>query len=157
MFPVVLQEWLESERGWGKRPDGYSVHLSMEDCKAYIKEDSTEERKRNPSGDVPNCYSRSCGNPTVRDVEKHVIDKLLELKAKKQPGFRIWSITEIETKSEKKLRDKVAQERLDAIETRREEREKLKAQALSKLTDEDKDVLGLNKLKPSTNDGWRTF
>jgi hypothetical protein len=33
---VVYQSWLESERGWGVRPDGYSLHLSLGDRKRFI-------------------------------------------------------------------------------------------------------------------------
>jgi hypothetical protein len=36
-FLVIRQEWEESERGWGCRPDGYSLHLDKEDRNTYIK------------------------------------------------------------------------------------------------------------------------
>lgn len=26
MPQVIVQKWEESERGWGTRPDGYSIH-----------------------------------------------------------------------------------------------------------------------------------
>ena len=38
MKPVIKQLWEESERGWGIRPDGYSLHLNNEDRKQFIKE-----------------------------------------------------------------------------------------------------------------------
>ena len=34
---VIVQKWEESEAGWGTRPDGFSMHLTDEDRKAYIK------------------------------------------------------------------------------------------------------------------------
>ena len=34
---VLCQTWSESERGWGMRPDGYSLHLSQKDLDAYVK------------------------------------------------------------------------------------------------------------------------
>jgi hypothetical protein len=35
---VVCQRWLERERGWGTRPDGYSLHIGKLECQRYIKE-----------------------------------------------------------------------------------------------------------------------
>jgi hypothetical protein len=34
---VLRQDWEESERGWGTRPDGYSLHLHEDDREAFIK------------------------------------------------------------------------------------------------------------------------
>lgn len=34
---VICQKWEESERGWGTRPDGFSLHLTETDRQAYIK------------------------------------------------------------------------------------------------------------------------
>jgi len=55
---VICQKWEESERGWGTRPDGYSLHLTDEDRQAYIKgywAGMPEE--------VPDEYSRPDGTP----------------------------------------------------------------------------------------------
>ena len=38
MKTVWCQLWEESEKGWGVRPDGYSLHSNQEDVKKYIKE-----------------------------------------------------------------------------------------------------------------------
>ena len=35
---LVCLEWEESERGWGTRPDGFSLHKSKADCKDYVAE-----------------------------------------------------------------------------------------------------------------------
>lgn len=37
MKSVIFQNWVERERGWGIRPDGFTVHRSHEDLQAYIK------------------------------------------------------------------------------------------------------------------------
>ena len=37
-YIVVRREWMESERGWGQSPYGYSLHLNEEDLKAFIEE-----------------------------------------------------------------------------------------------------------------------
>jgi len=55
---VIRQDWLESERGWGFRPDGYSLHLTEEDRKSYIK----AYWDRMPD-QVPDEYSRPSGDP----------------------------------------------------------------------------------------------
>lgn len=36
--------WTESEQGWGQRPDGYSLHLSLDSVKK-MRADLTESRK----------------------------------------------------------------------------------------------------------------
>jgi hypothetical protein len=33
---VVCQDWLEHERGWGSRPDGYTLHLTLADRDVYV-------------------------------------------------------------------------------------------------------------------------
>ena len=37
MQKAIIQYWEESEEGWGMRPDGATLHKSLEDCQAYIK------------------------------------------------------------------------------------------------------------------------
>lgn len=37
-YPITVQKWKEKERGWGERPDGYSLHLNDADRLAYIAE-----------------------------------------------------------------------------------------------------------------------
>ncbi len=76
---VIKQEWLESERGWGARPDGYSLHLTMEDRKQFVK----DYWARMPDT-VPDEYSRPCGNPQHIDVDKKTYR---EIKASKN-GIR---------------------------------------------------------------------
>lgn len=38
MSHAYLLSWTEHERGWGQRPDGYSLHESPEECQRYLKE-----------------------------------------------------------------------------------------------------------------------
>lgn len=35
--PAICQKWEETERGWGERPDGFSLHLSIEGLTSYVK------------------------------------------------------------------------------------------------------------------------
>lgn len=55
---VVVQEWEESELDWGRRPDGYSFHLTEKDRQHYIREYWDEMPES-----VPDIYSRPCGKP----------------------------------------------------------------------------------------------
>lgn len=54
---VLVQQWEESEAGWGTRPDGYSIHETGPDREDYISEywDSMPDY-------VPSEYSRPYGN-----------------------------------------------------------------------------------------------
>lgn len=79
---VVRQDWLESERGWGQRDDGYSLHKSKADRDAYV----AEYWKRMPD-EVPDEYSRPCGEPYLVDVAIEVYEKI----EKSKNGIRSYS------------------------------------------------------------------
>ena len=55
-YMLVCQKWEESEAGWGTRPDGYSLHLSDEDRRAFIQAywdrmpDTVQEEYSRPDG-----------------------------------------------------------------------------------------------------------
>lgn len=68
MMTVVKQDWEESELGWGIRPDGYSLHLTEEDRKQYIKDYWADQ----PEGRVPDEYSRPSGSAYLVDVQEHI-------------------------------------------------------------------------------------
>lgn len=69
---VVCQEWEESERGWGCRPDGYTLHLTEQDRAAYVQAhwDSL------PDGRAPSVYSRPRGTPYEIDVDDETLAKV---------------------------------------------------------------------------------
>jgi hypothetical protein len=87
------QEWEESERGWGVRPDGCSLHLTEEDAKAYVKGFRARERERNPSGEVPDEYERTSGHPHKVLVPPALHKKIQDesKKADTRKGLRFWS------------------------------------------------------------------
>ena len=87
---VVRQDWEESEAGWGCRPDGYSLHLTMEDRDAYVTKFCNDERRRNPSGKVPHEYTRTCGNPHPVTVGAEKFTELNTPEAKKHHGVKFW-------------------------------------------------------------------
>lgn len=61
---VIVQRWEESERGWGVRPDGYSLHPSEEARAKYVREYWAEQPDQ-----VPDEYSRPCGEPYEAEVD----------------------------------------------------------------------------------------
>jgi len=71
MTKIYLQYWEESERGWGVRPDGCSIHISLDDHKKYL---NIIYEGRNPT-EVPYEYDRVCGEP----IEAFVKDSLLSV------------------------------------------------------------------------------
>jgi len=72
MHTVVGQKWEESEKGWGTRPDGHSIHLSEQHRQQYIK----EYWDRMPNA-VPDEYSRPCTNPYPIDIDEETYQKLI--------------------------------------------------------------------------------
>jgi hypothetical protein len=93
---AYVKEWIESERGWGCRPDGYYVYTSREAAAAGTKLLLDEMVKRNDEiygkNVVPECYSRPCDGVDLVEVSDeafkaieaaaprgHYVDKLKEL------------------------------------------------------------------------------
>lgn len=64
-----IQEWEESERGWGTRPDGFTVHSRKEDIQSFLEEMRRREMGTNGAGYVPDCYTRPMGEPFEAEVE----------------------------------------------------------------------------------------
>jgi hypothetical protein len=68
MHQVLCQEWEESERGWGTRSDGFSLHLDQQALESFKRTYWASMPKN-----VPEEYSRPSGNPFLVEVddEKH--------------------------------------------------------------------------------------
>lgn len=80
---VVVQRWLESERGWGTRPDGVSIHLNDADRQEYIN------RYWGSMPDyTPDEYSRPHLDAFTRDVTD--LELLAELEQSNKKGLRFW-------------------------------------------------------------------
>lgn len=79
---VIVQKWEESERGWGCRPDGYSIHLNEADMKKYI----AGYWRQMPEA-TPDEYSRPNGTPYEANIKLSKGDKL---KLQAQHGLRFW-------------------------------------------------------------------
>lgn len=65
---VYKLEWTEYERGWGQRSDGYQLCSTLELANGQITEHIEREKKKNPSGVAPDCYS-SPGRPQEIEVD----------------------------------------------------------------------------------------
>ncbi len=72
---LVCQKWTESERGWGQRPDGYSLHVDDNARKAFI----AEYWARMPD-ETPDEYSRPDGTPYACPVTQALFDTVAALK-----------------------------------------------------------------------------
>lgn len=69
---AYMLEWNESERGWGIRPDGISLHPSREACRTYLAEFG---KRRNANIEVPDCYDYPTSNtPKLVEVKDEVIE-----------------------------------------------------------------------------------
>ena len=72
---VVRLDWEESEKGWGVRPDGCSLHLTTRDCKNFVK----EYWARMPE-ETPDEYSRPSGEPFQAYVDKQTYEQIKKSK-----------------------------------------------------------------------------
>ena len=81
MNKAYLDTWTESERGWGQRPDGCTIHLSEEDYKTYVA-----DYWSTMPDTVQDEYSRPDGG--LREVT--ISDELLEQLKKSKNGIRLW-------------------------------------------------------------------
>lgn len=81
---VWIQEWEESERGWGVRPDGYTIHLKQQDIQSFLADMRAREAARGVTG-VPDEYSRPSGEPFEALIE----DAELIARVKKA-AFGLW-------------------------------------------------------------------
>lgn len=72
MNRCYFQRWEESERGWGIRPDGCSIHLSEDSHKKYLNE---IYKIRKSESLIPQEYDRITGTL----IECFISDTLFEL------------------------------------------------------------------------------
>lgn len=79
MAMAWVQEWEESERGWGTRPDGYTVHLQEEDFIHFLSNMRQREMAGMPEGYVPESYSRPIGQIFETDVADGLLPRQGEM------------------------------------------------------------------------------
>ena len=66
MHPVWCQDWEESERGWGIRPDGFTLHLSKVDLVVYVRVFYMAYKNE---ASAPDEYTRTSGKPRLVDID----------------------------------------------------------------------------------------
>lgn len=69
---VICQKWEEIERGWGTRPDGFSLHVSLESLKALI------ERQRQAAENFPQEFSVPDGQSYPYEVDDTTYAELVD-------------------------------------------------------------------------------
>lgn len=78
---AYYQEWAESERGWGCRPDGYRLYSNVERAKVGTQKTMEDQHKFFLSlgmkeGSVPEEYSRPSGGVNPIEVTDEVFQYL---------------------------------------------------------------------------------
>lgn len=68
---LLCQKWLESEQGWGTRPDGYSLHMNDLDRETYV-----DEYWETMPKEVPQEYSRPDGTAYWCPVSEETYEKV---------------------------------------------------------------------------------
>lgn len=70
---VLAQQWIESERGWGVRPDGYSLHIDDDCRRAFIKKYWDGMPNATPA-----VFSAPYGDPELIPVTEEVYNTVAE-------------------------------------------------------------------------------
>jgi hypothetical protein len=96
---AVFVCWEESEAGWGTRPDGCSLHLSVEDSQRYIK----DYWKRMPK-QVPDEYSRPASSSQKVLVSRSIYGKIKRATKSRPYGLRLFEDELNKLEKEKQLR-----------------------------------------------------
>jgi hypothetical protein len=73
MNKIILQLWEESERNWGVRPDGCSIHLDSDNRDNFVNDFYSSRDKS-----VPDVYERAFGEPFFAFVQDDLF-KILEI------------------------------------------------------------------------------
>jgi hypothetical protein len=74
---VLVQEWEESEAGWGVRPDGYTMHATKAAMDRYVAAYWARMPPRDAKGRPPDCYSRESGKPYMVRVAEEIYQRVL--------------------------------------------------------------------------------
>ncbi len=79
---VFVQNWEESERGWGTRPDGWTIHSSLDQLRGYVK---WFNKTFNNKDEAPDEYTRTDGEPIEVEVEDGLFKKIHKATQRKHP------------------------------------------------------------------------
>jgi hypothetical protein len=84
---VICQKWEESERGWGTRPDGYSLHVDEAARLRFVAEFWRKQKQR-LGEETPDEYSRQCGAPFACPVS----DGIYKFVKAQGDGVFVWKL-----------------------------------------------------------------
>ena len=79
-YIAICQIWEESERGWGIRPDGYSLHINKTEANTFAAKFLKWQHEYFESKgimDTPEEYTRKCGEPYETLISKEAYNQLL--------------------------------------------------------------------------------
>jgi hypothetical protein len=82
---IWVQKWTEYERGWGQRPDGYTLHKEFSDIDKFLNRIRREELLTY-KGETPDEYSAPTGKP----YETLITDPEILKKIEESDRFGIW-------------------------------------------------------------------
>ena len=85
MKTILLQFWEESERGWGVKPDGASLHINKESFDEYL----TEIYSSRDANNVPDEYDRPVGSSIEVEVDDEIYDVIVEDKNLRLPQYQL--------------------------------------------------------------------
>ena len=88
---IIYVSWEESERGWGTRPDGCSLHLTQKDYAAYLNRYWATMPQ-----EVPDEYSRPAGRPVIAYARKPLYNRI---KREGDYGLRLYESEDALVKS----------------------------------------------------------
>ena len=76
MYACFIVYWIESERGWGQKQIGHSLHLTEQHANDYVKNYDAEWNNKK---EVPDYYIKG-GNPHIHHCDKETYTKLKKYK-----------------------------------------------------------------------------
>ena len=94
MKKVFLQFWEESEKGWGVRPDGCSLHINVQNHKEYL----CNIYKDRDTNNIPNIYDKIVGDLIIVSVKKdlyELVEKDLTVRLLQYELFNLIKLREI--------------------------------------------------------------
>ena len=93
MNRIILQLWEESERGWGIRPDGCSIHMDSKERKDFL--DKIYQERENDTH-IPDEYDRIVGGEVEAFVDDVIYEKIKEKKSIKLSEIELNNLVEFE-------------------------------------------------------------
>lgn len=90
MNNILLQFWEESEKGWGTRPDGASIHIDNNYYLSYVND------IYNKRGDiVPDEYDRVVGSVIEVKAKDNIFNLLESSKSIRIPQYQLNNLLKI--------------------------------------------------------------